>query len=77
MSMFSLIWETYIVDFSWDNATARQISICEGHLKEKEYGELWEYLVLYQLEDEEFDKYWDAVNARLEEMENEQWNKRE
>lgn len=68
----SMLWETYVEDVIWENDEARIISHCETYLKEKQYGELWEYLELYDLRDEKYDVYWKAIDHRLEEIQDEQ-----
>ena len=75
MATVSLLWETYTEDVAWESDEARRISRCETFLREKEYGELWDYLELYDLQGKRYDVYWDAVDQRLEEIQQEQWEK--
>lgn len=77
MAMVSLLWETYTEDVAWESDEARIISSCESNLREKEYGELWEYMDLYDLEGKRYDVYWNAVDRRLDEIQYEQWKKAE
>lgn len=75
MASVSLLWETYTEDVAWDSDEARRVSRCETYLKEKQYGKLWEYLELYDLEGKRYEVYWDAVDQRLEEIQEEQRGK--
>lgn len=68
MSMLSLLWQSATEDVLWKEDEARKISYCEEYLREKEYGELWEYLELYDLYDSRYDIYWKAVENRLDEI---------
>lgn len=67
-SATSLLWESATEDVMWENDEARMLSSCEEALREKEYGELWDYMELYELYDSKYDIYWDAVENRLEEL---------
>lgn len=75
MSSISLLWESYVEDVAWESDEARRISSCETYLREKEYGELWDYMELYELEGERYEVYWNAVNHRLDEIQHEQWKR--
>ena len=72
MSSVSLLWETYTEDVAWENDEARRVSRCETYLREKQYGKLWEYLELYDLQGKRYEVYWNAVDQRLEEIQEEQ-----
>lgn len=76
MASVSMLWETYTEDVAWDSDEARRVSRCETYLKEKQYGKLWEYLELYDLQGKRYDVYWDAVDQRLEEIQKEQKEKK-
>lgn len=67
-SMTSLLWESATEDVMWENDEARRLSSCEEDLREKQYGELWDYMELYELYDSKYDKYWEAVENRMEEL---------
>lgn len=46
-----------------DNNMARMVNQCDSYYYEKDYGELRDILTLYDLYDDEFQVYWDAVDA--------------
>ncbi len=70
--MASIAWETATEDVMWDNDESRHLNRCETYLREKEYGELWDYLDLYDLTDEKYQVYWAAVEYRVEQIEQKQ-----
>lgn len=67
-----LVWESATEDVVWNNDESRRISSCETYLKEKRYGELWDYLDLYDLKGERYEVYWNAVENRMEEIQEKQ-----
>ena len=75
LSMSGLLWEYVTEDVIWENDESLRITNCETYLREKEYGKLWEYLELYDLSGERYQVYWDAVEDRLDEIqENKTWH---
>lgn len=72
-----LVWESATEDVVRSNDEAKRISRCETYLREKQYGELWEYLNLYDLEGERYEVYWNAVDNRIEEIKEKQLEKLE
>lgn len=75
MSMTALMWEYVTEDVIWENDESMRISSCETYLREQEYGRLWDYLELYDLEGARYQIYWDAVEERVEEIQKIQENK--
>lgn len=67
-SMASVLWEYATEDVIWENDESLRITNCETYLREKEYGELWEYLELYDLHGERYQVYWNAIEDRLDEI---------
>lgn len=69
ISSIGLTWEVYTEDVMWDNDEARQLGYCKRYLNEKQYGQLWEQLELYDLYDEKYQEYWDVIEERVEQIE--------
>lgn len=75
LSMAGLLWEYVTEDVIWENDESLRITNCETYLREKEYGNLWEYLELYDLHGERYQVYWDAIEDRMDEIqENKAWH---
>jgi hypothetical protein len=72
MASSSMLWETYTSEVAWENDEAIRISRCETYLREKQYGKLWEYMNLFNLNGKRYEVYWDAVDKRLQEIQQQQ-----
>lgn len=69
VSSIGITWGIYTEDVVWENDEARHLGYCKRYLNEKQYGHLWEQLELYDLYDEKYQEYWDAIEEQVEQIE--------
>ncbi len=62
-----------IVDETNSKNKADLVNACDTYYYEGEYGELRDYLLLYDAFDETFDKYWEIVDGYADYVQYEQW----
>ncbi|MBQ4069228.1 MAG: hypothetical protein IJC76_08255 [Lachnospiraceae bacterium] len=61
-------------EYSEGDDMVSRIERCDGEYYEKNYGELYNWLVLDDCKEEEFDIYWEMVNGYFDYCQYRQWS---
>lgn len=62
-----------IIESSEEKDMSSYVNACDRYYYEKQYGQLRDYLFLYELYDDTFDVYWEVVNGYCDYIECVQW----
>lgn len=66
----------FVVENNYDQRDmANKIQMCDEYYYKKQYGKLKESLELYELYDDHFDVYWEAVKGNSDYLQYLQWSK--
>ena len=69
------IFINYLEDYSWDHNETNRIYGCDSYYYDHDYGNLRDYLTLYNLYDDTYAIYWESVNGFDDYEKYLMWNK--
>ncbi len=75
--VFEMYWGTFQIAAEGENkiSDADGINWCEEYYHERDYAQLYDFLTLYDLYEDCYDVYWEAVNGYEAFIQYDQWHK--